>query len=900
MSDDGGAFARLEVLFHAAQGVPAGERDAWVVSACGGDAALERELRELLAAADGARLEAPAPTVVAGWLGARPPPAAGPADEGAGRRVGSCRLVRRLGSGGMGVVWEGVQEPPGRAVAVKLLRAAFDDADARARFEREARIVGSLRHPGVAAVYEAGTHDADGERVPYLVMELVPDARTVLEHARAARLSREGCLELFARVADAVEAAHQRGVIHRDLKPANILVGADGAPKVIDFGIARERDGGAGAATRTGHVVGTLAYMGPERFEAGAAGDDVRTDVYALGVVLHELLVGRPPHAVDGRPLWDVVRALRDTAPVPLDRVDPSVGADVAAVVGKALARAPEDRYASAGALAADVRRVLAHEPVLARPPGLLHALGLLARRRRAAFAAAAVAVVALVAATAVSLWFAAGERTARTAADRQRARAEELLRQTKDFAPWVLGDLHRALLDVPGSTRARRVLAEGVQRHLDRIAVTEGDDPGLADAVIRAYALLGGVLESLGGRDPGLRARADAALSRARSLAASRFASAPGDASAARTDARASLSTAMVLVERGDVDAAEPLVDAALARLEGVGDDPAGETTLLRREAHGARGAIAAYRSRWRDALREEQALADELDADPDAATPRGIAARLRVRLRVTRALAALGDLDASARAAEGLAPLVAALTPSADEAPALDALLLAAIEVGDAELSAGRPEAALAHFRRAADLADRWRAADPLALLPWRHAGVAASRRGTALERLRRPADAIAAYDLAIAASDAVLARAPDDDREGWNALVARTRRAACLVLAGRHADAEPAVADAEARARARLAAHPDDPPTRTAAADVDSIAAMFAVARNGPDTPPETMLARAREALDRLERAAAVYAALRAAGTVPADRAAEPDRIARQLDLARRLVDALEAPK
>ncbi|MCA9320762.1 MAG: serine/threonine protein kinase, partial [Planctomycetes bacterium] len=213
-----------------------------------------------------------------------------------GSMIGDCLLERRLGEGGMGTVYAARQEPLGRQVAVKLMREGLASSSARQRFAFEARVLAGLMHPGIAQLYEYGVHDFGGVGIPYYVMELVADARTLIEFADEEELGLEARLELMEEICRAVHFGHTKGIIHRDLKPANILVDSSRKPKVIDFGLARSNDeDDESAVTRSfatapGALVGTLPYMSSEQLSGRPA--DVRSVVYSLGVVLYELVCG--------------------------------------------------------------------------------------------------------------------------------------------------------------------------------------------------------------------------------------------------------------------------------------------------------------------------------------------------------------------------------------------------------------------------------------------------------------------------------------------------------------------------------------------------------------------------------------------------------------------------------
>jgi hypothetical protein len=279
-----------------------------------------------------------------------------------GMVVGGVKIVRLLAEGGMGRVYEGIQEQPSRPVAVKVLRPVFVTAEARRRFRQEVEILGTLDHPGIARILSAGSCEVLGTSLPYLVMELVPGARTLVAHAEAAGLDVDGRIALMIDVCDAVAAGHARGIVHRDLKPGNVLVDGAGRPRVIDFGVARWSDSSDadGGLTMTGQFIGTLRYTSPEQLPSARGTVDARSDVYSLGVMLHELLAGRPLHAGSGHGPAEPERSLAVRSAPRLRRLNPAVPAAIERVVTRCLARNPADRFPDAAALAAALRDGLA------------------------------------------------------------------------------------------------------------------------------------------------------------------------------------------------------------------------------------------------------------------------------------------------------------------------------------------------------------------------------------------------------------------------------------------------------------------------------------------------------------------------------------------------------------
>ncbi len=262
--------------------------------------------------------------------------------------IGRYRILRLLGEGGMGTVYEAEQEQPRRTVALKVIKPGHVSADRLRRFELESQALGRLQHPGIAQIYEAGAADTAAGQQPYFAMELI-HGRSLRAYAEAHHLTARQRLEIVAKICEAVQHAHQRGLIHRDLKPGNILVDETGQPKILDFGVARITDSDAYATRQTdvGQLVGTLAYMSPEQVLGDPLELDTRSDVYALGVILYELLAGRLPYKVDQK-LHQVVQTIREEDPTPLSSIDRVYRGDIETIVAKALEKDKLRRYASA------------------------------------------------------------------------------------------------------------------------------------------------------------------------------------------------------------------------------------------------------------------------------------------------------------------------------------------------------------------------------------------------------------------------------------------------------------------------------------------------------------------------------------------------------------------------
>lgn len=342
-------------------------------------------------------------------------------DEPLPESIGDYRIVRRIGAGGMGIVYEAEQRQPRRTIALKVIRASRSSPELLMRFRRECEILGRLGSPGIAHVYDAGVAEevaADGRRSSraFLVLELV-DGRPIDEHANHGSLDTRARLALVARVCDAIHHAHQRGVIHRDLKPANILVDESGQPKILDFGVARVIDEAPAAEsleTTPGQWVGTLSYMSPEQIAGNPDDIDTRVDIYGLGAVLFELLAGRQVHEAHGRSTLDLARDIRERDASRLGTIDPALAGDVETIVSKALERERDRRYASAAELASDLRRFLDDEPILARPPSALYQIRKFTHRHRGLVAASGALLLAIVTGLAASLYLYVSAEVAR------------------------------------------------------------------------------------------------------------------------------------------------------------------------------------------------------------------------------------------------------------------------------------------------------------------------------------------------------------------------------------------------------------------------------------------------------------------------------------------------------
>jgi serine/threonine protein kinase len=347
--------------------------------------------------------------------------------------IGNYLVVGVLGTGGMATVFEAVQEHPKRRVALKVMNQFMLSANDRARFGFETEVLARLHHPAIAQIYEAGAACVGSTTPsPFFAMELVADASAITEYAKNKKLDLHSRLEMFSIVCDAVHHGHQHGVIHRDIKPANVLVDGEGRPKVIDFGIAKMANSrsevttakAATAVTERHQLIGTLNSMSPEQCDS-SQDVDIRTDVYSLGVLLYQLITGKKPHDFSNCSLPEAIQMIAEVEPAKPSSTIPEAAGDLDAIVALAMRKDREQRYASAAALSADIRRYLTHQPIEARLPSKFEVARKFFRRNRPLSYASLAAVVSLVVASLASVRLAYVEYRARQAAEQRQQQLE-------------------------------------------------------------------------------------------------------------------------------------------------------------------------------------------------------------------------------------------------------------------------------------------------------------------------------------------------------------------------------------------------------------------------------------------------------------------------------------------
>jgi len=579
-----------------------------------------------------------------------PPGPDGTAEQDAATlaRIGSYRPIELLGQGGMGSVWLAEQlEPVQRKVALKLIHGSALDGLGRALFEVERQMLAQMAHPCIAQVFDAGATE-DGR--PWFAMEWVP-GQPVTDYARNHALDQRARLRLFIRICRGVQHAHERGIIHRDLKPANVLVRTlDGEhqPKIIDFGVATSvyEEGGRTRATSSDRA-GTRAYMSPEQYADDTRRIDTRSDVYALGVMLFELLTGtRPPSTADLDALTTFHSALHrgpaariETDPEAADALAAARGLDreLRCILARALAPEREHRYPSAAEFSRDLERYLAGQVVEAVPSTRGYRWGKFVRRNRLALGAGALVLLALVGGLALALWGLVQAQAERDRAQLAAARAE----QTSGFVTRMLDSIDPQYASGADTALMRRVLDDAAARADDELAgqpdilaeisltigsayLAIGADTAASEHLARAERLADGRLALRAGLQlAALDVRlgdGERALERSRALVERTAAKLPA-ADRLQLEARSMLAHALQHV--GEPDAAEPVILEVIADAAG-SDDP--EWVALRLDAMRTLAQLHADRMQLDDAHATYRRVLDELAArdDPPARVQR------------------------------------------------------------------------------------------------------------------------------------------------------------------------------------------------------------------------------------------------------------------------------------
>jgi len=547
-----GPEPRLRDIFsQALQCQTAEEQAAYLDQACQAEAGLRVRLDELLRAhrEAGSFLQEPS-AAPAATVDERP------VGERLGTVIGPYKLLQQIGEGGMGTVFMAEQtHPVKRKVALKIIKAGMDSRQVIARFEAERQALAMMDHVNIARVFDGGATEAG---LPYFVMELVHGV-PITKYCDDNHLTPRERLELYVPVCQAIQHAHQKGIIHRDIKPSNVMVTLyDGrpVPKVIDFGVAKATEQkltDRTLFTQYGTMVGTLEYMSPEQAETSALGVDTRSDIYSLGVLLYELLTGNTPlthRRMKEAAHAEILRMIKEEEPPrPSTRLSDSgealasisanrhmepakltklVRGELDWIVMKTLEKDRNRRYETANGFVADVQRYLNDEPVEACPPSRWYRFRKYARKYKKTLATAVAFAALLVAATISSIGLASWALRERNNAERQKQSAEANFRRAVDAVDQMLTRVgEERLTNVPQMEPVRRDLLQDALRFYQEFLRERGDGPAVRSEAARAYRRVGQVQVLLGQRDEG-----EAAYQQAVTLLEKLLDESPGDPS--------------------------------------------------------------------------------------------------------------------------------------------------------------------------------------------------------------------------------------------------------------------------------------------------------------------------------------------------------------------------------
>lgn len=545
-----------------------------------GESGSERKLIE--AAFEGAQPASGWPETSTAWFEGAPLPPHG--------AFPGYDIVREIHRGGQGVVYQAVQLSTRRHVAIKVMHAGpFMGSSGRARFEREVQVLGQLDHPNIVGIHDSGV-TKDGSC--FYVMDYI-SGKPLDKLMAEGQLPIRESLRLFAKICDAVNAAHLKGVIHRDLKPANIRIDKHGEPIVVDFGLAKlaipdlDEEGSGKLMSMTGQFIGSLPWASPEQAEGSPTNIDVRTDVYSLGVILYQLLTNRFPYEVLGN-MRDVLDNIVRAEPARPSTIRRKINDEVETIVLKSLSKQRERRYQSAGELGRDVHRFLEGQPIEAKRDSGWYVLTKTMKRYRVPVAVAGGSLVALVVFAVVITVLYEDAKTARgiaeqetiaanlarTAEAEQRQLAEDRLENAYDMAGTMLTEYYDAIRDLRGATEAKLALAESAMASLDELEGEAAGDPQRLLLVAKGRIRLGdlyagrGEMQRVGGLEKGL-----ALYESASRILDDLAASDPGSFAIQILRAEALAATAQTLRHARDYDRATQFVESAIQAYDNADD---------------------------------------------------------------------------------------------------------------------------------------------------------------------------------------------------------------------------------------------------------------------------------------------------------------------------------------
>jgi serine/threonine protein kinase len=876
-------WRRLDQLFGEASEVPPPDREAWLNALAPADQPLAAELRSLLAAHDrgGDFLEAAVEQAERALGG-------GPEPELLGRRIGAYRLVRLLGRGGMGAVYlaERADEAFRQRVAIKLLPWALATAEARHRFQLERQTLARLEHPHIARLLDGGE---TGDGLPYLVMEYV-DGEPIDQFCQRQGLDLVRRLQLFREVCRAVAHAHRNLVVHRDLKPGNILVTAEGAVKLLDFGIAKLLPGaetdGTLPLTVAGRLLLTPLFASPEQVRGEPV--TTATDVYALGLLLFRLLVGAHPYRFATESPVEVVRVVCDQPP-PRPSVAATAGAaglglpalrrrlrgDLDNIVLKALRKEPERRYASVEALAEDVRRHLEQLPVRARPDTPSYRAAKFARRHRLGLAAAALIAASLLGGLLATV--------------RQARIADRRFQDVRALADSLLFELHDAIAPLPGSTPARQLLVRNGLAYLDRLAAETGGDPALELDLAAAYQRVGDVQGNPNQPNLGDIAGALAAYQKARQILGRLLLRSPASPAVRAETARCERRIANVLESSGTVGAALDHYRRAVALEAALAAEAPGDSAraLELARGHVSLGDLQAWNSDLAGGLAEFAAARRILVGLRAAPAPAAADVERELAMTETKTGDALCWLDRCREALAWHHRAIAALESLSrahpNDADTLHALLTAYLKLGEAMEGLNDAGGRLAAGEKTLPVAERLVAADPRNAFAQRTLSIAHNKLGDALATQRRFAEAQARYRAALALQNALADRDPANIEYRRDLANTYNRIGEALLAEDRPRDAADSLGQGLRLREWLVARDPQDVfARRDPAISYANLAEVHQRLAQAPGTAPADRRAHWREAVGLYQHALSLWTDIqRHGGIKPADRS-EMERV------------------
>ncbi len=428
--------------------------------------------------------------------------------------IGRYKILGIIASGGMGVVYEAMQEAPRRRVALKIIKAGAGSDMALRRFQFEAQTLAKLSHPNIAQIFEAGTWESENGESPFFAMEYIPGAMAFVEYAQKRDLSIKDRLELFQKICEAVHHGHQKGVIHRDLKPDNILVDNQGEPKIIDFGVARATDADLAVTTMQttmGQLIGTLQYMSPEQCDADPDRIDTRSDVYALGVILFQLLSGKLPYDLRKQAIHEAVRVIKEQRPESLGTISTTLKGDIDTIALKAMEKDRERRYQSASELAGDIQHYLNNEPIIARPLSIGYQLRLFTKKyKRTCAATILLAISVMLGLVGTTMGYVEANRQ-KVVAEKQTIVAEEQRNIAQAGFDEILGmshmfggDFYNGIVKLNAASEVRKLVLDTTLGYLENLQKKAGDSPEIRAEIAHINLHQGGFFGSIRGSNEG------------------------------------------------------------------------------------------------------------------------------------------------------------------------------------------------------------------------------------------------------------------------------------------------------------------------------------------------------------------------------------------------------------